>query len=75
MLEAEWGYSAPIRLAKSTMVDREGKVIHIPVCELCGIRKTMLIGCRAFQWICYTCDGNMPVQEIMTKAFLKNLVS
>ena len=75
MLEAEWGSSAPIGLVKSTMVDREGKEIPIPTCEVCGLGKNMLIGRRAFQWICYGCDGHMPTQEVMTKSFLKNLAS
>lgn len=74
MLEAEWGSSHPIGLVKSTMVDREGNEIPIPTCETCGLGKNMLIGRRAFQWICFGCDGNMSTQEVLTKTFLKNLV-
>lgn len=75
MLEAEFGSSHPIGLVKSTMVDSEGKEIIVPLCDICGLEKNMLIGRRAFQWICFGCNDNMPTQEVLTKTFLKNLVS
>lgn len=75
MLEAEWGSSHPVGLVKSTMVDRDGNEIPIPSCEKCGEGKNMLIGSRAFQWICYRCGGDMSTEEVMTKSFLKNLAS
>jgi hypothetical protein len=75
MLEAEWGSSAPIGLAKSTMVDSDGNEVPVRVCDHCGEAKTILISARAYQWVCYGCDNHMSSQEVMTKSFLKNLAS
>jgi len=71
MLEAEWGSSHPVALAKSTFLGDE----PYPVCENCGAGKTMLIGRSAYQLICTLCGDKMSESELLVAAFLKNLVS
>ncbi len=75
MLEAEWGSSAPIGMLKTAMRDSEGNEIPIPSCKTCGCGMSPMFGRHAFQWICLGCHCIMPVNEVMTKSFLKNLLS
>jgi hypothetical protein len=71
MLEAEWGSSHPVALAKSTFLDGE----PYPLCDICGEAKTMLIGRGAYQLICTLCDNKMSEKDLLVAAFLKNLAS
>lgn len=70
MLEAEWGSSAPVSMAKSFYDEGEPRR-----CQICDGSKSLIIGRNAYQWICTVCDDKMSERELLTKAFLKNLVS